>query len=55
MPQKIKEKLPFETKEKWFGNSLKDLLEKQEEKTIKKLKGNSQKESEFLLNRLKEI
>lgn len=31
------------------------MLEKQEEKTVKKLKGKSQKESEFLLNRLKEI
>ncbi len=47
--------MPYKTKEKDLEITLKDLLEKKENKVVSKIKGDSQRESEFLINWLKEI
>jgi hypothetical protein len=50
LPGKLKEQLPFKTKEKSLQKSLSDLLREKEEKVVGKMKSVSEKESEFLIN-----
>lgn len=55
IPNKIKQSLPFKTKEKEKPLSLKEILEKQSDALVPKLKSKNQKESEYLISRLKEL
>ena len=55
IPRKIKEALPFKTKEKAPMTSLQEILQKQSDQQIPAMKSKDEKESLYLISRLKEI